>query len=349
MTDLVGGSLGSFELLRVEQRRRTATTYRARSAGRPYLVTVLPQVADPGVLAALSAEADRLAELRHPNVLAIQVTGQQDGYVFLVSEYTGPRRTLADLTPPIAPEMAVALIVPLLYALDHAHSRGVIHRDITPRRVVLPSPVWPLLTDFALGRDIAGAAGTARAVVGTPAYLAPEQAFGQPAEPRTDVYSTAVVLYELLSGVVPFAADSPAEILRRQAYEPPRPLREVIDTPPGLDRIVLEALAKEPAARPSSAAEFASGLFGALAGQPTVPMRTVGERPPSRPSRPSNIEISEDPLEPTYAAGVSAFAESRWQDAVDLLSGVAEVDLDYEDVEPLLKAARSAMHSAAED
>jgi serine/threonine protein kinase len=349
MTDLVGHSLGPFELVEVEQRRRTATTYRARSAGRTHLVTVLPYVADPAVLAALSDEARRLARLSHPNIAAIQSTGQQDGYVYLVSEYAGPRRTLADLARPIPPDMAVGLIVPLLFALEHAHSIGVIHRDITPRRVVLPSPVWPMLTDFALGREIAGAGGSPGAVLGTPAYLAPEQAFGRPADGRTDVYSTSLVLYELLSGIVPFAADSPAESLRRQAYEPPRPLHELIDTPPALERILLRALAKDPSARPGSAAEFARGLSGALAGQTTVPMRTVGERRKLPQSQPSNVKIAEDPLESIYAAGVSAFAESRWQETVDLLSGVAEVDPDYEDVESLLKAARTAISSSAAD
>ena len=347
MTELVGRRLGGFRLGPVENARRTTTTYRAVAEGRAYLVSVLAHVDDPAVLAALSEEAHRLTGLNHPNIVSIQATGHEGGYVYLVSEYVGPRRTLADLTPPMAPQTAVGLIGPLLFALEHAHSSGVIHRDVTPRRVMLPSPVWPMLTDFAVGRDLAGAFVPAGSVLGTPAYLAPEQAFGQPADARTDVYSTALVLYELLTGSAPFAADRSAEVLRRQVYEMPPPLRNYVDIPPELERVVLWALAKDPASRPGSAAEFATSLWAALGQEDTIAIATASESSPVPQSVPESADIAVDPLERAYAAGVSAFAEQRWEEAVDLLSGVAEVDLDYEDVESLLNAARSAMDSTS--
>jgi serine/threonine-protein kinase len=230
---------------------------------------------------------------------------------------------------------ACSLVAPLLLALDHAHQHGVVHADVTPRNIVLPSPMWPMLTAFAIGRNLPDQSQTSRRLIlGTPAYLAPEQAFGLPVDSRTDVYSLAVVLYEALVGRVPFLDEDPQTTLRRQAYETPPPLRRFrAEIPVALERAVLRALAKDPDSRYETAREFAEALETALADQ-----GATAEAAHPQPSLPPA-----DPLAADYAEGVQAFSDRRWDSAVAALARVADVDPGYEDVEALLAAARSAL------
>lgn len=323
MSDLVGRRLGTYELADVLRQGRTATRYRAASAGRLYVVTVYEPETDQAQLRALLSDVRAVAALRHPNLVVVEEVGEVGGRVYLVEEYFGARRTLADRPAgTMDPAGAVGLMCSVLGGLGHAHQHGVVHGSVTSRHILLAPPLRPVLVDFAVGRAAGGhvdQATGARMVVGTPAYLAPEQAFGLPAEPRSDLYSAGVVLYELLTGQVPFVSDEPQTVLRSHASEPPPPPRSLRpDLRPELEALLLQTLAKDPAERPQSAGVLAGSLMAALRGR----------------------VVSADPLSADYEQGVRAFARGEWHKAVELLGHVADVDPDYEDVDDLLRTAR---------
>jgi eukaryotic-like serine/threonine-protein kinase len=219
----------------------------------------------------------------------------------------------------------------VLVALAFAHDHGVVHRDLKPDNVVMSSPTWPMLANFAVLTTIGGAGQGARRVVGTPAYMAPEQAFGLPAEPRTDLYSAGVMLYELLTGRVPFDAPTPAATLMRQAYQAPVPPRSAgaPDLPEVVQAIVLRAMAKEPAGRFATAAEMAGAVRAALA--------VVA---------PGSATAEAEALAASYRDGVRAFAAGDWAGAVEHLGRVVADDPGYEDAEALLETA-TAMPAGA--
>lgn len=336
MSDLVGRRLGEYELLGVVRSRRRSTTYLARVNGRDVDVTVLRPPDDASARDAYVADARRVAQLRHPNIVPIEDVGMHDGLVYFVMEHTDVHRTFAELDTPLPTGAAVGLLVPVLGALQYAHDHGVVHADIAPRRIVLPAPTWPMLTDFVV--DAAAPRnepGTPRPLVlGIPAYLAPEQAFGIRATSAADVYSLAVVGYELLAGRVPFTAESPEAVLRMQVFAPAPPLRQVR---PGIaaqvDDAILRALVKDPEQRPS-ASSFAADLQAAVS----------DEFDSAATSR--ALPVEPDGQAPDYSAGVRAFSEGRWQQAIVLLGPIAEHDPGFEDVEELLHAARDALAHA---
>jgi len=333
MSDLVGRRLGQYELRGVIQRGGMSTVYKAwqPSLDRWVAVKVLAHPGAPEFLARFQREARSIAQLQHPNIVPIYDYGEQDGQPYLVVQYVEDGRTLADLLiAPIEPVRAIGLATHLLSGLGFAHERGLVHRDVKPGNVLMPSPTWPMLADFGIAKlllETGGGQLTQQGlVVGTAAYMAPEQAHGLPVDARTDLYAVGVVLYEMLTGRVPFDADSPAAALMRQAYEPPPPPRKLNpDMPVELERIVLRALAKRPGDRYGSAAEMVAALQEALDGLRSPAPSAQG-----------------DPLAGKYAEGVRAFSGEHWDEAVERLSGLAAYDPGYEDVEVLLDAAIEA-------
>ena len=330
MSDLVGRRLGPYELVAVLRRGRTAARYRAVSRGAPervVVVTVYERETDLAFLEALRDDVRAVAGLRHPNLVAIQDVGEENGRLFIAEDYFGARMTLGDRpSGTMDPAGAVDLMSSVLLGLGYAHEHGVTHGNVTPRHIVLAPPLRPVLVDFSVGREVGGRLSDpltgAPMVVGTPAYLAPEQAFGLPADVRSDIYSTGIVLYELLAGQVPFSSTEPEAVLQGHASEPPPPLRRFRpDLRPELEQVVLRTLAKDPSARPQSAEALIAELGAAL-------------RAPAAPP---------DPLVADYEAGVRAFARGDWAVAIDLLRRVALVDPDYEDVEDLLGTAEEAV------
>jgi eukaryotic-like serine/threonine-protein kinase len=245
-----------------------ATVWRARDEvlGRDVAVKVLsPQhAADPGFLARFEDEARHAAAVSHPRLVTVFDCGVEDGTPFIVMELVAGRtlRQVLDEAGVLPPGQAVAIAVAVCEGLEAAHAAGLVHRDITPANIVLNGGEVKVL-DFGIARtDGTHAATAAGTVVGTAAYLSPEQASGQPADHRSDLYSLGCVLFEMLAGRPPFTADSAVGLAYRQVHDDPGlPSAWRPGLPASLDRITARLLAKDPASRPPTAAAARAGLL----------------------------------------------------------------------------------------
>jgi tetratricopeptide (TPR) repeat protein len=230
------------------------------------------------------AEAETVARLRHPNIVQVYEVGEHDGLPFMALEYV-EGGSLADALAerPLAPRQAARLVETLARAVQYAHSAGVVHRDLKPANILLSAACGfaganPKIADFGLARRLDQAGRTHPGiVVGTPSYMAPEQAQGQKdVGPLVDVYALGAILYECLTGQPPFHAESLWEVLgqvRQRDPAPPRSLRP--DVPRDLETICLKCLGKEPHRRYTSAQHLADDLARFAAHEP-IQARPVG-------------------------------------------------------------------------
>jgi beta-lactam-binding protein with PASTA domain len=233
-------------------------------------------------------EASSAAGLQHPNIVGIFDRGEWDGTYYIAMEYL-EGRTLKQLIREhgaMPPDLAIDITIQVLRAARFAHKRGVIHRDIKPHNVILDEEGRAKVTDFGIARAGASDMTETGSIMGTAQYLSPEQAQGQPVSPRSDLYSIGVMLYELLTGRVPFDAESPVAIAVRHVSDRPVPPAEVNPAvPPALDAVVMRALEKDPARRFADADEFIAALEAARA-QPTVVAREMVLEPYPLPDEP---------------------------------------------------------------
>ncbi|MDX1600832.1 MAG: serine/threonine-protein kinase, partial [Anaerolineales bacterium] len=244
------------------------------------------------------AEAKAVAALRHPHIVQVYDFQLVDDRPLIIMELLeGP--SLSDyMTPvhrggrrlPLA--HAVKIVSQIGDALDHAHAQGIVHRDVKPANIVLRSPsaiiqpdqdlpddVTAVLTDFGVARLANASTATATGtLLGTPAYMAPEQALGEKVGPRADIYALGVVLYELLTGGLPFGSQdtTPAAVLFKHVHEHPRPLPEELGQ---LQAVVSRALAKRPEERYMTAGDFVVDLKRAAKGKGPEPITMKGKRP----------------------------------------------------------------------
>jgi serine/threonine protein kinase len=217
-------------------------------------------------------EARVVARLRHPNIVHIYHFGMQRDIVYMVQELlAGPtldRRIRDAGRRRLAAERVQTIIAQLAAALDFAHSQGIIHRDVKPSNALYNAHGQIVLTDFGIARSPADMARTATGpgvVMGTPGYLAPEQAISSATlTPACDIYALGVVLFELLTGRLPFEADTSMGVVLKHLYDnPPPPSSLRPELPPALDKVVQQALSKEPAERFPSASALAQALQAA--------------------------------------------------------------------------------------
>jgi len=208
-------------------------------------------------------EAQSAAGLNHPSIVSIFDRGYAEGTYYIAMEYLDGR-TLKELlvkNGPTPVPIAIDYARQILGALAFAHRNHIVHRDIKPHNIVVGGDGRLKVTDFGIARSGASQMTEAGSIVGTAQYLSPEQARGAPVDPRSDIYSLGVVLYEMLTGKVPFSGDTPVEIAMKhlsQVPEPPSELRDGI--PHDLDAVVMRALAKDPEQRYATAEEMDADL-----------------------------------------------------------------------------------------
>ena len=277
--------LGKFELLAVVGRGAFGTVYRARDTQLQRIVAIkVPrsgQLARDEDLDRFVREARNAAQLQHSGIVPVYEVGQGNGHPYLVSEFV-EGVTLADALTDRRFEFrqAAQLVARAAVALAHAHAQGVVHRDLKPSNIMLTADGSPRIMDFGLAKRDAGEVTMTveGQVLGTPAYMSPEQAQGHAhhVDGRSDIYSLGVILFELVTGELPFRGNQ-RMLLHHVIHDEPRAPRSLNDrVPKDLETICLTAMAKEPARRYQTAQALAGDLERFLAGQP------IAARPVSR-------------------------------------------------------------------
>ena len=261
-------------------------------------------------------EAQSAAGLNHPNIVSIYDTGEdsytegltQTNVPYIVMEYVDgvTLREMLQNGPRILPERGLEILAGVLAALDYAHRHGIVHRDIKPANVMINTHGDAKVMDFGIARAMSDAATSVTAtsaVMGTAQYLSPEQARGEVADARSDIYAAGCLLYELLTGATPFTGDSPVSIAYQHVNSqvvPPSHLDPSI--PPTLDAIVLQALAKNPMTRYQTAAEMRADVERAIAGMPISAAADTQVFATSAPTTAIPIVQAEQPIDPVESA-----------------------------------------------
>ncbi|MFM9106899.1 MAG: protein kinase domain-containing protein [Chloroflexota bacterium] len=319
--------------------------------GRDVAIKALrPQyAADPGFRARFRREAQAAAGFAHPNIIDIYDVGELAGVPYFVMEYVRGQtlREIIDREGPFHPDDVAGLLQQLCAALDYAHERGYVHRDVKPQNILGTDDGHAIVADFGSAKGLADSDLTdAGGGMGTIHYISPEQASGLIATPASDIYSAGIVAYEMLTRMLPFEAETPVGVAMQHIQEPPPPPSSLLPSiPPAVDAVVLRALEKDPTRRFPSAGAFARAMTywrqyrppvaaaaappqpsrGAAAA-PEFPPRTAGEAAtaplPSQapraatPPRPTREELERD-------LGRSRGGCSTWMVAAVVLAGLA--------------------------
>ena len=290
MSFAVGENVGAYRIVEQLGQGGMATVFKAYhpALDRYVAIKVLHPffMQDPGFLTRFQREARIVARLDHPHIVPIYDSAEHRGHPYLVMRFIeGETLKARTQRGPLDFAETLRIITAIGQALTYAHAQGVLHRDIKPSNALLSTEGGVYLTDFGLARMAeAGESTISRDMVaGTPHYISPEQAKGDPGlDARTDIYSLGVVLYELLVGQVPFTADTPYAIIHDHIFSPlplPRSLNPELSEP--LERLLLKALAKDPADRYQTVAGLVAALGSALAPPPPPVAETVVAPPPT--------------------------------------------------------------------
>ena len=266
MAEWIGQTIGKVRIDKYLARGGMAEVFLGThlTLDRPVAVKVMHSFVenDPDLITRFQREAKAVAGLRHPNIVQVYDFDTHDGHPYLVMEYLkGPSlasllRDLHKNGARLSLSQVAQLLKSLAAGIDYAHSQGIVHRDIKPANIILnnksgdysvdhfPPDTECIITDFGLVRIANSTTHTASGVVsGTPAYMSPEQAQGNPVDHRSDTYSLGIVLYEMLAGRLPFDGDSTLGIILKHISEPPPPIDDVS---PEIQRIINKALEKLP-------------------------------------------------------------------------------------------------------
>lgn len=293
-----------------------ASVYKAYQANldRYVAVKVLPaqHALTPGYKERFIIEAKAVAQLSHPNILPIYDFGLEEDLSYFVMKYV-PDRTLNDVMGrPMKLDRVCHFLDQAAGALDHAHNRGILHRDIKPANMLLEGD-WLLLADFGVAKitEQTTAITSSGHVFGTPVYVSPELAEGDPADHHSDIYSLGIVLYEMVVGRAPFEDTTPMKVIFKHVYEsPPSPRSFRRNLPEGVEQVILKGIAKKPADRYHCANDMAAALHEAIEMAATrsalIPVAALNRLglPARKPS--ATVQLPADEVKAHAAAAVSA-------------------------------------------
>ena len=305
-----GQMLGPYRIINQIGRGGMANVYKAYqpSVDRYVAIKVLPtQLAESKEFATrFHQEARIIAMLEHPHILPVFDYGESDGIAYFVMRYleAGTLKDKMESGRPLPINEIDRIFTQLADALSYAHTHGIVHRDLKPANALIDSYGNIFLTDFGIAKLLESAAPRLTqtdAVMGTPAYISPEQAQGQPVDQRSDIYSLGIILYEMVTGSVPFVADTPLAVLFKHITDPlPLPSKVKPDIPESIEKVILKALAKNPQDRFATASDFVEAWKNALeqaksvrTTRETVPPlnpETVVQRTESKPAVPQKVE-----------------------------------------------------------
>jgi serine/threonine protein kinase/formylglycine-generating enzyme required for sulfatase activity len=316
---LAGQTLGHYQLLERLGRGGMATVYKAYqpSLDRYVAVKVLPAYLahEPGFAARFRREARAIARLNHPHILPVHDSGQEGELSYIVMRYVEAGTLKERLGEPLDLATTVEIMAQVGKALDYAHWRGIIHRDVKPSNVLIDEEGVALLSDFGLARMAEATVKITKTGVGvgTPEYMSPEQARGVEVDERSDVYSLGIMLFEMLTGRVPYEADTPIAVVIKHLTAPlplPRKINPAVPEP--VERVILKALAKDSADRYQSVGQMVEALQEAVAEAP-VPAEVAPPPPP-----PVAVEKKPEPeVAPSPLAELAAVLEEEavpfWQ------------------------------------
>jgi serine/threonine-protein kinase len=317
---MIGKTVGKYRVIDRLGRGGMGTVYKAvdETLDREVAIKVLnPELGDSDVLKRFRAEAVTLARLNHPGIATLYELHRQDDDLLMVMEFVRGEtfHDLSERIGPIAPPQAAHLCMQVLDALAHAHRAGVIHRDLKPANLMVTDTGTVKVMDFGIARVLGAEHFTYGGyMMGTPAFMAPEQVLGREVDGRSDLYAVGVVLYRLLSAHLPFDGDTAVAIIQKQVSEAPRPIAQFRpDLPPWCTGIIERALQKAPSARFQSAEQFRAAL------QSAVQPQTLGELPTLLTPTPPGMSLpweTKAALEATHAVTTSAARSSSASAAV---------------------------------
>jgi len=278
---------GRYQILAEIGRGGMGVVYQAHepSLDRDVALKILPSYLahDQQFVARFAREAQTAAQLDHPNIVAIYDVGRDGNTHYIAMQLLDgqPLSQLLRNTGPLAIKRTIHIATQIASALDYAHEHGLVHRDIKPANIMIGPDDHATLTDFGIARATEGTQITRTGVmIGTPEYMAPEQVLGEPASASTDLYSLAVLTYEMLTGVTPHRGTEAHAVLHSIVYEPPPKPRSINpQITSAVEDVLLRGLAKKPEQRFSGGREFTSALQGALTGKTVAVPRPTVVRP----------------------------------------------------------------------
>lgn len=272
MKDLIGTTIERYKILSELGHGGMAVVYRATDtmldrnvAVKMILTETTNRDKTQKLLRRFNREAKTLAGLSHPNIVKVLDYGEHENMPYIVMEYISGGALRKKLGRPIPYAEAAAMLAPIAHALQHAHRKKIVHRDVKPENILINDSNQPMLSDFGILKFVdveesQGLTGTGK-IVGTPAYMSPEQIRGREVDGRADMYSLGIVFFEMVTGRKPFNANTPIELSMQHLHDPiPKAKQFVRDLPLEVDKIIAKSIAKDPEDRYPNMAAFAQAL-----------------------------------------------------------------------------------------
>jgi tRNA A-37 threonylcarbamoyl transferase component Bud32/tetratricopeptide (TPR) repeat protein len=361
---VIGKTIGRYQIIRELGKGGFATVYQGYDAAleRHVAIKVLhPELTrDEAALKRFQREAVAVARLRHANIIIVYEFGEETGSAYIVMEFVEGTTLKTRLGKPLPVEESVRITCDIASALEYAHKQGVIHRDIKPANILMSPDDQVVLADFGIALLAQTSSSLTRGLLGTPQYMAPEQALGESVDARSDLYALGIMFFEMLAGQVPFRGDSPLATLALQVNAPLPKLRAInAAVPEPVEEMIEQALSKDPAQRYPNAAEFRLALQTAVefargameegTYSPTMAAanaeraRAAGGAPAPRQSREAAQRMAG--LPGLYQGMLEAAAANDWQQVLEFGQAIRGMDPQYRDVAALMARASAQQYA----